>query len=245
MTALPRVLNKCPLVDALIELRFAPSPSINRNVVFALIYAQIKDLFDGPVVNLPLSQIPEQVRSTDPNLRFKPLSRIEGKSAILQVGTDVICISSKIPYIGWEQLSGLAIDVIRRIEKTGVLYKVLRLGHRYVNFFSNDILEDLSIHLDSIDGYSTLGKQFRIDLKEGEYNNAVQVSNTARYRPSIESPEQSGSLIDIDTSREYSNGFVFLDNITGELNNAHSSEKKLFYSLLGAGLLESLDPVYE
>ena len=243
MDRIPLRLKKCPLVDALVEIRFQPHQSV-KSVVFALIYAKVQNLFNHRVITLPLSQIPEQIREKDPNLKYKPLYRLEGDDAILQVGPNVICISSRIPYIGWERFSRLVVDVIRSVDSR-VLDRVIRIGHRYVNFFENDVTSKLSISLGELKGFYSTSKQFRVDFVINNFNNAVQVSNTAKYRPALGSPEISGSLVDIDTSREYKDGNYFIQHLEEELAGAHSSEKELFYSLLSDELLTSLDPIYE
>ena len=242
MSNLPKKLENCPLVDAIIEIRFELSPNMNKNLVFPLIYAQNKEIFTGQATSLPISFVPEPVREQDVNYKYKPLYRVDGKESILQVGTDVICISSKMPYIGWDRLLELSIKVINSARDLGIIGKVTRLGHRYVNFFEGDILDNLSIKINSNQQYVPIGKSYRLDLKYNDYINVLQVSNMGRFQP-IGSSERKGSIIDIDTSRNYDFD-SFLENMKEELNNAHESEKTLFYSLLDNKLLTSLAPVY-
>ena len=116
---IPLKLNKCPLVDALIEIRF--KSDLDKSVIFGCIYSLIRESYPGPVVNLPITQIPSQIRDNDPQLQFKPLYRIDGNDTILQIGTDVICISSKNPYIGWDVMSRRVLDVINKIQQGGII----------------------------------------------------------------------------------------------------------------------------
>ncbi len=240
---MPLKLGKCPLVDALIEIRFIPHASV-KSLVFALVYAKVHEMFNKSVVTLPLFQMPEPIRENDKNLKYKPLYRLEGEDAILQIGPNVICISSHIPYIGWTKFLKIVKEVINSIDNR-VLDTVIRLGHRYVNFFENDITDLLTVNIIEPEDFISKSKQFRMDFSIDSFNNAVQVSNAAMYRPAPGKPEISGSLVDIDTSREYTDGRFFISNMEKELNTAHSSEKRLFYSLLSKDLLTSLDPIYE
>ena len=102
---LPSRIEKCPLIDALIEFRF--EAAIAKSAVFGVIYNLIRNDYRGNVINLPILQIPEQIREVDPNLKFKPLYRIEGDKFIIQIGYDVLSISSKMPYVGWPEFSQL------------------------------------------------------------------------------------------------------------------------------------------
>lgn len=100
---LPIRIEACPLIDALIEFRF--EAAITKSAVFGIIYNLIKEEYRGNVINLPILQIPEQIREVDPNLKFKPLYRIENERFVIQIGYDVLSISSKMPYIGWSDFS--------------------------------------------------------------------------------------------------------------------------------------------
>ena len=241
-TKIPTKLGICPLVDALLEIRF--NSDLDKSVIFGYIYGLLKDAYPGRVVNLPLSQIPAQIRDNDPNLQFKPLYRIEGESTIVQIGTDVICLSSKIPYIGWNALSEKALDIINKLYRAGVIKRVVRLGHRYINFFKGNIDDKLNMSFVFVPKYSILNRLIRTEIVDGQFISTLQYSNSAEYRPHFSTSVQKGCLIDIDTFRLY-NDDSFLRSIKTEIDSAHASEKMLFYSLLKDEFIRELDPVYE
>lgn len=244
MNKLPKLLRDCPLIDALIEIRF--ETTLNPSVVFAVVYALLREEFKGPVINLPLLQIPEQVRLLDPNLKYKPLYRIDGDGIILQIGPDVICVSSQKPYVGWDRLSGVCVNIINKMISGGVITGVTRLGHRYVNFFEKNITEELAVTFGVLDGYELRGKLIRYDLVDGNFTNVMQFSDTAEYKMPLSGQIQRGSLIDIDTSRDY--GFdkkFFINHMREELDLSHMSEKKLFYAMLKERFIQSLNPEYD
>ena len=97
---LPRNLKSCPIIDALVEIRF--ETTLNPNAVFGLIYGALINDYPGEVESLPILQVPEVVRINDPALKFKPLYKIINKEVVIQIGNDMLSISSAIPYIGWE-----------------------------------------------------------------------------------------------------------------------------------------------
>ena len=92
--------------------------------------------------------------------------------------------------------------------------------------------------------YTSENLLIRTDVKDGNFMNTLQFVNNANYKPHPNSIEMVGSLIDIDTSREYSDNY-FTSNIEQEINMAHKCEKKLFFSLLKPDFLNSLKPVFE
>ena len=239
---IPKKLGICPLVDALIEIRF--KSDFDKSVIFGFIYGLVKDDYSGRVVNLPLSQIPAQIRDNDPNLQFKPLYRIEGKDTIVQIGTDVLCLSSKIPYIGWDILSVKAFSIIEKLYNSGVIKNVLRLGHRYVNFFPGNIDDNLNMSFSFVPQYAILNSNIRTEVKDNDFTSTLQYSNSAVYKPHPSASELQGCLIDIDTFKNYSDNY-FASHFKEEICVAHASEKKLFYSLLKDDFIQNLHPEYE
>lgn len=239
---LPSRIEKCPLIDALIEFRF--EAAIAKSAVFGVIYNLIRNDYRGNVINLPILQIPEQIREVDPNLKFKPLYRIEGDKFIIQIGYDVLSISSKMPYVGWPEFSQHSLSLINKIIQEGIIKRVSRLGHRYINFFRGDITNSLTMSFSMTEKYVSENLLIRTDVRDGNFMNTLQFANNANYRPNPNTSEIVGSLIDIDTSREYSDNF-FIENREQEINMAHECEKKLFFSLLKPTFLETLNPTFE
>ncbi len=239
---MPSRIEKCPLIDALIEFRF--EAAIAKSAVFGVIYNLIRNDYRGNVINLPILQIPEQIREVDPNLKFKPLYRIEGDKFIIQIGYDVLSISSKMPYVGWPEFSQHSLSLINKIIQEGIIKRVSRLGHRYINFFRGDITNSLTMSFSMTEKYVSENLLIRTDVRDGNFMNTLQFANNANYRPNPNTSEIVGSLIDIDTSREYSDNF-FIENREQEINMAHECEKKLFFSLLKPTFLETLNPTFE
>ena len=239
---MPLRLEKCPLVDALIEIRF--ESSIIGSAIFGIIYNLIRNDYKGPVTNLPSLQVPEQIRKNDPNLKFKPLYRIEAEKYIIQIGDDVLCISSKIPYTGWGEFSSRTIELIKKISGENIINRVLRIGHRYVNFFEGDIMDKLTISKPTISGYQTNNILVRTEIRDcDDFIDTVQITNSAMYKSPFNTDTLLGSLIDIDSFKEYGNNY-FLENLESEINKVHTCEKNMFFSLLTEEFLNSLNPVY-
>lgn len=237
---LPVSIEKCPIIDALIELRF--ETKVNPSAVFGMIYNVLMDKYPGDITNLPILQLPEAVRNSDPTLKYKPLYRIVNKEVIIQIGPDVISISSVIPYIGWDRFKGHVFEIVQLVSKTNIINRVSRLGHRYINFFESNISDQITMSFEMTEGYHIENIQITTQVKDGDYDNTIQFSNSAMLNVNLPS-QKSGSIIDIDTFKEY-NGNLFLENVVSEIENAHKSEKTLFFSLLKPNFIQSLNPHY-
>ena len=237
---LPVSIEKCPIIDALIELRF--EAKVNPSAVFGMIYSVLMEKYPGNIVNLPILQLPEAVRNSDPALKYKPLYRIINKEVLIQIGPDVISISSVIPYIGWDRFKGHVVEIVNLVSNSNIINRVLRLGHRYINFFESNILEQITMSFKMTEGYCPQNVQITTQVKDCDFDNTIQFSNSAMLNVNMPG-QKNGSIIDIDTFREYSDNF-FLGNIVSEIENAHKTEKTLFFSLLKPDFIESLNPHY-
>ncbi len=232
---LPKKIYPNPIIDALIEIRF--TPAIHVNAVFGLLYQALHNEFPN-VENLPILQIPEQIRNIDPNLRFKPHYKIFDENYALQIGPDVISIASFPKYNGWEKFSERIFNILNKIEKTGVIKNVLRLGIRYINFFELDIFKNINLNIEinneTINYQSTV---IRTEFNKERFTSTLQVANNVSHE------ERYGSIIDIDTVFSLN-----LDNFFSEkeliINQGHQIEKQLFFSILKDSFIENLKPEY-
>lgn len=232
---LPKNINPCPIVDALLEVRF--TSTINANAVFGLIYSVLQKDFQK-VETLPILQLPDVVRASDPNLKYKPYYKISNENFVIQIGPDVILISSFPRYLGWEIFSKIIFDVLTKIEQIGIINVIERIGIRYINFFENNIFEKINLKV-SIGPNDVLCKNtiIRTEIEQGEYSSTLQLANNAIING------KNGSIIDIDTF--VTKNLVNFFSKKNELINAgHLKEKELFYSLLSSEFLSTLNPTY-
>ncbi|NJO88534.1 MAG: TIGR04255 family protein [Chloroflexia bacterium] len=190
------------------------------------------------VENLPVLQLPEAVRATDPNFKFKPHYRISNSNFVTQIGSDVLSISSFPKYAGWDEFSKQIFSILDRVEKAGIIDSVTRIGIRYINFFDNDIFKDIDLKIyigeNDIAYRNTI---VRTEIEQESFRSSLQVANNVNHNNKL------GSIIDIDTFTE-SNLGNFFKNKKDLISEGHSKEKELFYSLLKNDFLKTLKPTY-
>lgn len=242
MRKIPTKLDNCPIIESVLEIRF--DSSFDRNVVFPMLYSTISDDYLPPTP-LPILQIPENVRATDPNLCFQPYYRLvlkEDPNVSIQIGPRVIAFSFTQNYKGWDAFKSYVTKYVGQFQKTDVIKKVLRLGFRVINFFDWDIYKkgiELQIFLsgNSIPYHETALKTKFID---GKYESTVNIINNATLN-SING-NRLGSIIDIDTYSIRCESFF--DMISTYMDEAHSAEKSIFFNLLTEELIAELKPTY-
>ncbi len=238
---LPKKISKCPIIDAVIEIRF--ESSINSNAIFGIIYSCLQAEYPK-VETLPILQVPEPLRENDPVFKYKPHYKISDDQYTIQIGSDVIAFGSVIPYPGWTEFSRKFQSNFDNILKTGIIHKVIRLGVRYINYFDNNIFDNVILEFKSTDNILNLptgNTVIRTDVPCNSYTSTLQITNNAKIDPEN---EIVGSLIDIDTFKIYQD-MSFLNSYKSEIQNAHNIEKELFFSILKQDYINSLEPVYE
>lgn len=235
-TMLPKSLENCPLIEAVVEIRF--KSSFPHNAIFGIIYNSLKQDFKE-VSNLPILQIPEPARRADPNLKYKPLYKISNENFVVQIGPDVISISSFPKYAGWKSFSKVILEILEKIKNLKIISTIERLGIRYVNFFENNIFENIKLEY-KIPAIETKNRNttIRTEFPQKKFTSALLVTNTAKLPLNKE-----GSIIDIDVYKTTGLKDFFRD-MKALVDEAHQKEKELFFGLLKEEFLETLKPKY-
>ena len=237
---LPKKIEPCPIVDSVVELRFRSD--IFPNAIFGLIYTALKDQY-SKVEKLPILQLPEQLRDSDPNFRFKAHYRvISANGYSVQIGPDVIVIGAPDPYPGWHNFSQSIYNVIEQVLKSGVISSVTRLGIRFINFFEEDIFDKVALYVIANDKkLPPRNTLLRTEIERDGFLNTLQIANSATR--TVNNKMNTGSIIDIDSFKEYTDT-QFNTIYREEIEIGHNTEKRIFFELLKAEFLETLNPKY-
>jgi uncharacterized protein (TIGR04255 family) len=237
--SLPKKISPCPILEANTEVRF--DSEMPSEAVFGIVYNQLKKEFKD-LEKLPILQIPEEIRSQDPILKFQACYRLRSENSVISIGPKVISFACVNEYAGWENYSSKVIEIFSKVKASGIINKTLRVGLRYINFFENNIFN--RINLSAKIGESSLQSNntfIKTEFTKNKFSFILQVANKANVL--VGEKQKVGSIIDIDTS--ISDFSVDIFSMSPELvDAAHSEEKQLFFSLLKEDFLESLNPEY-
>lgn len=233
---LPKSLNPSPIIESIVEFRF--STNLHHSAVFGVIYNSLKDDYPN-VLELPIMQLPEQIRKNDNTLKSKPYFMIHSDDGIkVQIGPSIISISSPKKYIGWEKLHEIITKIITSIKQLDIIDNFTRIAIRYIDFFEIDIFEKIKLGI-SWDNTAIKdnNKYIRTEINQDDHIHILQISNNAL------SDTKKGSIIDIDTVIE--NNEIDFEHLDDYLNVLHESSKSLFFDLLKDEFIETLNPSYE
>lgn len=236
---LPKKISPCPIIDTTLEIRF--KSLMPAEAIFGVIYEKFNKTYPQ-TEKLPVLQIPEEIRNHDQNLIFQPHYRLKNDKFIISVGPRIIAFGLPGEYVGWSEFSSESKSMFTKVKKLNILNKIDRLGLRYVNFFDGDIFEKtkLTINLDNAH-FLTEQTHYRATIKSSDFSQILQIVNNASVNKN--SKISIGSIVDIDTSIERTDSSIYA-GLNDFIEDAHSVEKKLFYSLLKDDFIATLNPEY-
>lgn len=236
---LPHRISPCPILEAVLEIRFVTQESWNvlPGLLYSLIRGKYPEKFD-----LPLSRLPEEFRRQDPTLVYLPLVQFHSHDFILQFGPRVVSLVTKPDaYPGWQQIRTELVWLIGILESAAFITEGERLGVRYINFFPHNIFPNL-----------TIGAHVR-----GTPLDAPELTlTTAFHRPPLSGrlvvtngalvqrgdTRASGSVMDIDVWASSLDFDLFSDGLA-RIDELHTLLKGVFFSLLKPEFLAKLAPV--
>lgn len=236
---IPTNISPCPIVDANIGILF--EPNIMQDAVFGIVFKALQDRY--PIVTqLPILQIPEEIRHSDPNFMNQPHYKLNNTTFSLLIGPRVITISNPNKYVGWNIFLKEIVSVFEKIKEVDVVKEVQRVGLRYINFFDFDVFEKISLGV-NIGGkpLKSTNAFIRAEIPVNDFTSILQITNHAEI--GVENKKLSGSVIDIDTYTT-SNLNDFFSSFVDLAIKGHEEEKKLFFELLNADYLVTLNPIY-
>jgi len=239
--SLPVSISPCPIQEAVVEIRF--STAIPPDAVFGILYAKVKQKFTTTNA-LPILQIPEAIRSQDPNLTYQPHYMLSHGNLNLKIGPKVIGFSCIAPYVGWEHYFSFVTEVIEATRDTGVIERPERLGLRYINYFPMPVLDviDLGIQFGAMQ-VSQEPTYLRTEFKHDDFDKIVSITNNMSI--TLPGKTELGSLLDIDCVHTFAQDAGSFYNMHDRIiNQGHEIEKQTFFKMLKPDFLATLDPKY-
>ena len=227
-------------MESIVELRF--DSKFPDEAIFGIIYSGFQNEY-GNSEKLPILQLPETIRSKDPNLIHKPHYRLKNKNYVLQVGPKVFSLANTQEYVGWNLFSKKITETFDILSKLSIINKIFRFGLRYINLIENlNIYKESKLTI-SLDGQNLNEHELNLTsrIKTGIFMSRLLMVNNAEVSLPNQNKIVKGSVIDIDVVLEKDISFNQLEEL---LNEAHNQEKELFFSLLKPEYLATLNPQY-
>ena len=246
MNAIPKRLQKEPLIEAIWQVQFE-SPDAG-DVLPGVLFTELKKRHPAlQLRRLPAANIPALVTQIDPNLRYvaKVLMEEPNGQFLWQVGDRVVTINCRKPYAGWSAFKGAIMALIQDIETSGLVPKPQRHSLRYLDLLTLTPTPDISpLRLDiKLGGYETFqhNLQVRLEIQEDECIHVLQVVTSANAN--LPEGNRTGTLIDLETSTK--NPPHDWEQIRVNLDILHTQSKEIFFRhILTEATINKLEPEY-
>jgi len=245
MKKLPKKLNKEPLLEALVEIRFSSVISAST-ILPGLLFSKLDG--DTSIEQLSAAQIPIAIREADPNLRFAPVSKLVWKQFYIHIGDKSISIGCQSPgYPGWDEFKKAILEVVDILIQTNIIQSVSRYSIKYVSLIPSDSLSEQALLINfnlTIAGnkVSQEAFQIRVEFQDDNLINIVSVMSSAEVLLS-NAVIKKGVVVDVDTIVNLSD--LPLSQALGDLENTRLINKTMFFNCLTQKTIDSLEPIYE
>jgi uncharacterized protein (TIGR04255 family) len=238
---LPLRIDPCPIVEAILELRFVTSES--WRTLPGLLFAKIRDRYPEQK-DLPLARLDEEMRRLDPSFTYQPLIQFFGRDFLIQFGPRLIGLVTKPnAYPGWAAVEQEIVWLLEVVRELGFVAEGERLAVRYINFFRFNVFDQLQLEVGA--GQNPLGKaelSLATVLRRPPLTARLQVANSAILGTGNDATV--GSVLDLDVWFGPLDFDVFENGLT-RFQEAHQFEKQIFFGLLKPEFLATLSPVYK
>jgi uncharacterized protein (TIGR04255 family) len=241
----PSKLKTDLILSTIFEIRF--STKVPAEAVFGILYNIVSKKYPNvKSVRLPILQLPEVVRNSDPNLKYQPHYQLNIDKRGIGISPKIIQFYVQKPYIGWEQWYAFITELLPEFINLELFEKIERTELRYVNFTEQSLCSVANIDIEV--GNKQLSCQpmtLRTEFQDKGYTVILQLANDAV----VETTRQerfTGSVIDLDIIKNLDTSAIDFQNQIGTiLNESHEIEKKLFFEILRLDFLAELQPNYK
>lgn len=240
---LPKNLNPDAIVEALLEVRFKTS------VLAELVTGRLSDSTvwrELAPQRLPVADVPEVIRRTDPNLLFQPTVELRGADGkqLIRIGPQVLSHHRLAPYLGWQQFRAELFETIGELFARIGDARVTRLGLRYINALTRshgiggvpDL--DMTVTVDSAPLTEKINLNF-MKLVGNDIATMVRVASPDFLQGRL--PEGSAVIVDIDVFTPDGFGSTDRQIVQEWTERAHTEEKQAFFSLLTLPTISELE----
>jgi len=238
---LPTNIDPCPILESIFEIRFVAD--LPGDAIFGVVYNHFKKDYPD-LEKLPILQIPEQIRSQDPNLMCQPSYRLKNDRYLIQIGPKVLNIVSRASYGTWGEFSDKINATFNDIDKLGIVKEIEKVSLRYVNFFENTKIIDKSNLSISLKSKLLSSNDINLDVQimNQETNSLLKILTSAGVQ--IKDVVKKGSVVDIETCLNKIDEGLSCESLKTVADILHADTKALFYKLLSDSYIDSLEVTY-
>jgi len=233
---MPKKIIPCPIVNAIVEIRFGNSRNKTDNEIYSLIKDEL-ETNSGKSLNEKLQKLNFSHLLTNQYL-------LKDKNLVIQYGNDIISIINEIEYIGWEKFFKKIKKIWDKILKSDFIISFDNLTVKYINLFEEKDFKTKNIFNKStiditLNKNNIMNKNINLSINDNLNNTLkryININNKVNATIGDAKIHKEGSLINISI---HTNDFD-KNNLYDKINLCHNEVKKTFFSLLNDKFIEEI-----
>jgi uncharacterized protein (TIGR04255 family) len=245
---LPISLEREPLIDAVFEVRMGGTPHLS-DILPGYLFSQLEPR--PTIQRLPIADVPQAIRSADPNMAFAPVVRLDWQEFMISFGDRNLAIGCKLPYPKWPRFKEVILKIVEMASLIEPFGNVERYSIKYVNIIQASVLSeqirkiDMSIKVGEVQAKSD-NLSVQVQREEGDTLHILSVVTGAQA--SLQDGRViEGIVVDIDSIRSvnFPNLASFRQGLENAVETLRLSNKKKFFSCLTPAAIADMGPSYD
>jgi len=247
--ALPKRIHPDSIREAIVEVRYVSS--LPLELLVGIFFTAFDDTYfyaDRPL-KTPV-MVPGPVNNgPEINIQIGRPSILYNKKISIQFLPQSFVFSCLNQYIGWEDYQPEIEKALKVLHNTGKISSYTRIGLRYITEYVDQDLRqitgfDYRFGLPDVDSVAIAFKS------EFKYEGKKAIVNLHNKLPAYFHEGSPASLVTREISRIDIDVFIEdllihdTAHLLHEIENVHDSEKRLFFGMLRADFLDTLNPEY-
>ena len=236
---LPKKISPDSILDATVEIRYTSStPFI---LIVGLVFGSLDDSYSFTTQQPNINGIPSELIQSNSNIFYTDKIKFELRPNSISFH----CVNK---YLGWSVYFEEISRTLRQIAKIKEIDNFSRIGIRYISQYPSKKLKDISNFTFTF-GMNTIESElfaFRSEFILDIYRVILNIQNSAptnSFNSKNNSTDSIFSLIDVDVILDRIN-ITSMDELLKEIDNAHKTEKEVFFNILKQEFLLTLNPIY-
>lgn len=247
---LPVLLKTEPFVEGLWELHFQSSNPTSTELLAGVLFQSLKQDYPG-AERLPTASIPREIKEKQKHLTFMPSLRLNGRHFRVNVGDRSIGVIATRPYAHWAAFRAEIDRVLSVVEGTNLIETVQEFLLKYTNCLVEPVHSTLgatAIKLAMAEReFKAEALQLRVEFTELGLSHSLQLAMPADVNVPSTGEDLHGMVIDLATHCDHAQtpaGMSTRAWVMSRLDEVHTANKTIFFSLLADETLELLAPTY-
>lgn len=248
MRMLPKILEREPLVDAVFEVRLDGAPHM-ADLLPGILFGQLSP--KPSIQRLPAAEIPQPVRTSDPNLAFAPVIRLGWRGYTISLGDRNLVIGCKLPYPKWPHFKDAILEITKIVAQVGIDGPVRRYSLKYVNLIQAPTIAaqiakiNMAIKVGDI---AVKDDHFSVQVHRNE-NDILHILSvmTGAQGKLADGKRIFGAIVDIDSicTVDFPTFGAFAEKLEPAVEALRLANKVKFFSCLTDETVEEMGPKYD